>query len=148
MINTNNKKIGKMTLVIIALVSSAAVLSGCIGDGDEKPQLTQTGSSTVLPLALAWAEEFDGADISVSGGGSSHGINALLSGEADLGDASRLMKGSDYTKVGCDESLVNEDGTASVACNGVLPTKWVVGYDMLAVVVNPVSYTHLTLPTN
>jgi len=137
MININNKKIGKMTLVIIALVSSAAVLSGCIGDGDEKPQLTQTGSSTVLPLALAWAEEFDGADISVSGGGSSHGINALLSGEADLGDASRLMKGSDYTKVGCDESLVNEDGTASVACNGVLPTKWVVGYDMLAVVVNP-----------
>ena len=137
MSNKINKKIGKMTLAIGTLVICAALLTGCTDGSTEKPQLTQTGSSTVLPLALAWAEEFDGADISVSGGGSSHGINALLSGDADLGDASRLMKGSDYTKVDCDESLVNADGTASAACNGVLPTKWVVGYDMLAVVVNP-----------
>jgi phosphate transport system substrate-binding protein len=47
------------------------------------------------------------------------------------------MKGSDYEKVGCDSSKVNEDGTASSACNGVTPTKWVVAYDMLAVVINP-----------
>jgi len=112
------------------------MLSGCIENGGGTPKLIQTGSSTVLPLAIAWAEEFDEADILVSGGGSSHGLNALLNGEADLGDASRLLKGKDYEKVGCSPDLVNEDGTASAACNGVLPTKWIVAYDVLAVVVN------------
>ena len=134
MAEAENKKFGK-TLVLTAIVTiSVAVLSGCVSN--EKPKLTQTGSSTVLPLAIAWAEEFDGADISVSGGGSSHGLNALLNGEADLGDASRLLKGSDYEKVGCSSNLVNEDGTASAACNGILPIKWIVAYDVLVVVVN------------
>lgn len=136
MIKKNKVKI--IVAIIFALALSVTILSGCV-DQDANgsiPKLTQTGSSTVLPLAMAWAEEFDLADISVSGGGSSHGINALLSGDADLGDASRLMKSSDYEKVGCDGSLVNSDGTASSACNGVLPIKWIVAYDVLTVVVN------------
>jgi len=131
-----NFKLNKKLVFIVAITFVAVTLSGCLG-GDEKPTLIQTGSSTVLPLAIAWAEEFNAAEISVSGGGSSHGINALLNGDADLGDASRLMKGSDYEKVGCDSSKVNEDGTASASCNGITPTKWVVAYDMLAVVINP-----------
>jgi len=122
-------------LAVAAITLVTAMFSGCLG-GSDKSTLIQTGSSTVLPLAIAWAEEFDQANIQVSGGGSSHGINALLNGEADLGDASRLMKGSDYEKVGCDPSLVNADGTAQAACNGVLPTKWVIAYDVLTVVVN------------
>jgi len=129
-----NKKIYQTLVTFAILAILTTILSGCIGEGKEK--IIQTGSSTVLPLAIAWAEEFDGADISVSGGGSSHGLNALLNGETDLGDASRLMKGSDYEKVGCDPELVNEDGTASASCNGVLPTKWIVAYDVLAVVIN------------
>ena len=135
MIKEHNKKFGK-TLIISAVTICAIILSGCIENGGETPKLIQTGSSTVLPLAIAWAEEFDEADILVSGGGSSHGLNALLNGEADLGDASRLLKGKDYEKVGCSPDFVNEDGTASAACNGVLPTKWIVAYDVLAVVVN------------
>jgi phosphate transport system substrate-binding protein len=134
----NKRKL--MTLgILIAVIIFGVTLSGCVSqDGEEgKTKLIQTGSSTVLPLAIAWAEEFEGADISVSGGGSSHGINALLNGDAQLGDASRLMKGSDYDKVGCDAAKVNADGTASAACNGILPTKWVIAYDMLAVVINP-----------
>jgi phosphate transport system substrate-binding protein len=98
--------------------------------------LIQTGSSTVLPLAVAWAEVFDKADISVSGGGSSHGLNALLLGEADLGDASRVLKGSDYENVGGNPSDVNSDGTVKASVNGILPTKWVVAYDVLAVVIH------------
>ena len=138
MINEKDKKIYKTLVIITAVVVSTLALSGCLGGNtNSKTQLIQTGSSTVLPLAIAWAEEFDGAEISVSGGGSSHGINALLNGDADLGDASRLMKGSDYEKVDCDADLVNSDGTASATCNGVLPTKWVVAYDMLATVVHP-----------
>lgn len=136
--NGKIEKFGKALVVLTVITISTTMLSGCVDNQNSGglQKLTQTGSSTVLPLALAWAEEFDGADISVSGGGSSHGINALLNGEAELGDASRLLKGSDYEKVGCDSNLVNEDGTASAACSGVLPIKWIVAYDVLVVVVN------------
>jgi phosphate transport system substrate-binding protein len=139
MIKKDNKKIGKLTLMtIIVATILIGIFSGCIGNNSgEKLKLIQTGSSTVLPLAIAWAEEFDKAEIAVSGGGSSYGLNQLLLGNADLGDSSRLLKGSDYEKIGCDKSLVNNDGTANVACNGILPIKWVVAYDMLAVVINP-----------
>jgi len=138
MLQIKNKKFIQTLLILTTITVIVATLSGCVSnESGEKPNLVQTGSSTVLPLAIAWAEEFEDADISVSGGGSSHGLNALLNGETDLGDASRLMKGSDYEKVGCDANLVNADGTASAACNGILPTKWVVAYDMLAVVINP-----------
>jgi phosphate transport system substrate-binding protein len=130
-------KIGKILPVLAISVIMFSLFAGCVeNETGEIPKLIQTGSSTVLPLAIAWAEEFDKADISVSGGGSSHGLNSLLNGEADLGDASRLMKGSDYEKVGCDPNLVKSDGTASAACSGVLPIKWIIAYDVLAVVVN------------
>ncbi len=140
MIN-DNRGISTMTLAIfvMALVIVAGVSYVVLkNDVDEaKPRLTQTGSSTVLPLAIAWAEEFEGADISVSGGGSSHGLNSLLLGEVELGDASRLMKASDYEKVGGDASLVKDDGTATGAApTGVWPEKWVVAYDVLAIVIN------------
>ncbi len=133
----NGKRIGTFG-ILIAVVVLGMVFAGCTQSSTPKEvsKLNQTGSSTVLPLAITWAEEFEGAEISVSGGGSSHGLNALLVGEADLGDSSRLLKGSDYEKVGCDPKLVNSDGTVSTACNGVTPTKWIVAYDVLAVVVN------------
>jgi hypothetical protein len=34
-------------------------------------------------MALAWAEEFDGAQVSVSSGGSTHHLDALPNGETD-----------------------------------------------------------------
>ncbi len=137
-VKLSTKAKSKSLLFIVTIATVGALLfSGCVeNNGTSIPKLIQTGSSTVLPLAIAWAEEFEGAAISVSGGGSSHGINALLKGEADLGDASRLMKGSDYEKVGCDPELVKDDGTATASCDGVLPTKWIVAYDVLVVVIN------------
>ncbi|KYC45267.1 MAG: molybdate ABC transporter periplasmic substrate-binding protein [Candidatus Methanofastidiosum methylothiophilum] len=134
----DRKRIGVFGL-LMAVIVFGMVFSGCTQNTSTKPstiKLNQTGSSTVLPLAIAWAEHFEGAQISVSGGGSSHGFNSLLKGEADLGDASRILKGSDYKSVGCDETLVKADGTVSGACNGILPTKWIVAYDVLAVVVH------------
>ena len=136
MSNKKERSILKTLVILTTLIITGIFLTGCTENNKQLPKLTQTGSSTVLPLAMAWAEEFNEADISVSGGGSSHGINALLNGEADLGDASRLMKGSDYEKLGCDGSLVNFDGTASEACNGILPIKWIIAYDVLAIVIN------------
>jgi len=128
---------GRAVVGLVMTVLMVSAFAGCLDNNDGKPSLVQTGSSTVLPLAVVWAEEYEEADISVSGGGSSHGLNSLLLGEADLGDASRLMKGSDYGKVGCPETDVDgETGTALSACGGVMPHKWVMAYDVLAVVVN------------
>ncbi len=128
---------------VIAILVTGIALTGCLVNRDNL-NLIQTGSSTLLPLAIAWAEEFDKAEISVSGGGSSHGLNALLTGEADLGDASRKIKSGDYEKVGCS---VTEDAILAVqtglhpwqypSCNGVTPTEWIVAYDVLVVIINP-----------
>lgn len=125
---------GATTLLVVA-VALSTLLAGCLG-GDDEESLIQTGSSTVLPVAIIWAEDFEDAEITVSGGGSSHGIAQLLKGEADLGDASRLMKAKDYKGQACPEADVNADGTAKAACNGVIPHKWVVAYDVLAVVIH------------
>jgi phosphate transport system substrate-binding protein len=118
----------------VAVILTMALVAGCLGGGEG--YLIQRGSSTVLPLAIAWAEEFDGAQISVAGGGSTHGFNSLLNEEADMADASRLLKGKDYQSVGGDPDWVNEDGTASRPVNGVLPTKWVVAFDVVVIVIN------------
>lgn len=120
--------------VAVAIILSMALVAGCLGGGEG--YLIQRGSSTVLPLAIAWAEEFDGAQISVAGGGSTHGFNSLLNEEADMADASRLLKGKDYESVGGNADWVNEDGTASRPVNGVLPTKWVVAFDVVVVAIN------------
>jgi phosphate transport system substrate-binding protein len=119
---------------VFAVLVSAFLVAGCLGGGEGS--LIQTGSSTVLPLAIAWAEEFDGAQISVAGGGSTHGFNTLLNGEADLADASRLLKGKDYASVGGDPDLVDDEGNAMGPANGILPVKWVVAYDVVVVVIN------------
>ena len=126
----------KTTLMIALFFCS--MLAGCAGD-DDKPSLVQTGSSTVLPLAVVWAEDYQDADVSVSGGGSSHGLNALLNGETDLADASRIMKNKDYGKFDdCDDTAVDEStGSTSTPCNGVLPVKWVLAFDVLATIVHP-----------
>ena len=119
---------------VAAVLMSAVLLAGCLGGGDGS--LVQRGSSTVLPLAIAWAEEFDGAQITVAGGGSTHGFNSLLNGEADLADASRLLKGKDYASVGADPELVDDEGNALGPANGILPIKWVVAFDVVVVVIN------------
>ncbi len=59
-------------------------------------QVVIKGSDTLLPLAQQWAEGFKAknpnADLTVTGGGSSTGITALISGTCDIADASRPIK--------------------------------------------------------
>lgn len=88
------------TFIVITLAAAfaAAGLAGCLGGGGgERQVFTQEGSSTVLPIALAWAEAFpeEGADFVVKGGGTGTGIEAFCDGRADIADASRPMKGSE-----------------------------------------------------
>ncbi len=65
----------------------------------EARSLKIVGSTTVLPIAKdaaqAWQDEHPNDSISVSGGGSGGGIQALIDGNTDIADASRSIKESE-----------------------------------------------------
>lgn len=118
----------RIPLLMIAIAASVA-LAGCAsenagGPGGDVPQgtLQQAGSSTVLPIAEAWAEELapDGLQVVVAGGGSGAGASRLCAKEIDIGDMSRPMRDSE--KEAC-------------RANGVDPVEWKVAYDGLTIVV-------------
>ncbi|WP_455277632.1 phosphate ABC transporter substrate-binding protein [[Eubacterium] cellulosolvens] len=62
--------------------------------------LTIAGSTTVLPLNQEWArllmEQYPDLRISVSGGGSGHGVKSVGSDEIDIGAASRDVKQKEF----------------------------------------------------
>ena len=81
--------------------------------------LTITGSTTVLPVATAAAEAFealyDGVEVTVSGGGSSVGVQSAGEGTADIGMASRELKSSEMTQYpGLVQHIVCDDGIAII----------------------------------
>ena len=61
------------------------------------------GSSTVFPIALAVAEEFMNenpeVNVEVASTGSSNGIKAIINGEADIANASRLIKDTEVATI-------------------------------------------------
>lgn len=86
--------------------------------------IQQAGSSTVLPIAQAWADDFGatrGVQVKVAGGGSGAGGKGICRGELDIGDQSRPMKQSEFDLC---------------ADNGVSPVAWTVAFDGLSVVVS------------
>ena len=84
------------------------------------------GSDTIVNLALAWAERYQGerpeVRISVTGGGSGTGIASLINGTVDIANASRSIKSEEV-----DEAKGN----------GVDPVEFVIARDAIAVIVNP-----------
>jgi len=128
----NNKGLNKIMLVLIATtLIGVTFLSGCV---EERNTVSIKGSSTVLPIAAACAEEFmkirEDIQVTVTGGGSSVGIKTVAKGEVDIGDASRAAKPSDVENIGGVEfkDLVDH----------------VVAYDGIAVVVSPNIYNSVT----
>lgn len=105
------------------LCATALLLAGC-SSSQGLLEIRQAGSSTVEPLALAWAEAFGseiGAHVVVAGGGSGTGIANFCKGELDIADSSRAMK-------------AEEKGTCE--SNGVEPFELQVATDALSVVVD------------
>ena len=93
---TKSKKITiGMRVSIVGIIVFAALFAGCIGDNDVKT-LTVAGSTTVLPINQECARLMMETDpklkISVSGGGSGHGIKSVGAGEINIGAASRDIK--------------------------------------------------------
>ncbi|MEA3190569.1 MAG: phosphate transport system substrate-binding protein [Thermoplasmata archaeon] len=82
---------------VTATSTSVQVVTG--GSGGRQ-LVNQAGSSTVYPIAQAWAEEHGraiGANIVVGGGGSGAGISRFCRGELDIADASRPMRDAEKT---------------------------------------------------
>lgn len=76
-----------------------------------------SGSTTVLPIALAIAEafmdDFSDVTVNVNGGGSSAGISAVNAGTVDIGMASRDLKESELN-LGLDKHTICGDGIAVI----------------------------------
>lgn len=97
--------------------------------------IQNTGSDTMVNLALAWAEQYQkeqtDINISVTGGGSGTGIASLLNGTIDIANASRSIKAEEI---------------ATAEENGFEPVEFIVARDAIAVIVNPQNpVTELTL---
>ncbi|MBN1297727.1 phosphate ABC transporter substrate-binding protein [bacterium] len=64
--------------------------------------IVMKGSTTVLPIAQAAAEEYmklyPDVNISVSGGGSGNGIKAIIDGSCDIANSSRFIKSKEVVQ--------------------------------------------------
>jgi len=117
--------------IIILLIS--LFLTSCGSDSPSEAAsasqavyIENKGSDTIVNLALAWAEKYQGdhpeVSISVTGGGSGTGIAALINGTVDIANASRQIKSEEI-----DEAKAN----------GVDPLEHIIARDAIAVIVNP-----------
>jgi len=116
------KKFFALGLVLIVIIFAV----GCNSSQTSSKSIEVTGSDTMVNLARGWAQEFmaeePDIEISVDGGGSSVGIQALINGTTDIANASREMK-------------PEEIKTARE--KGVNPKEIIVGYDGIVVAVSP-----------
>ncbi len=130
------KKLFRIGMVLLAVLLVAGLVAGCGGNANEGEDQNQqggseglsgmlqvNGSTTVAPVAQAWAEKFNekhpNVDVVVTGTGSGDGIAALINGTTEIAMASRKMKDKEQDKV-----------------NGT-PKEFVVGRDGLGVIVHP-----------
>jgi len=76
-----------------------------------------SGSSTILPVVSAAAEEYQNRHkdikVGVQGGGSSAGIEAAITGASDIGTSSRDLKGTE-TKEGLHDTVIAVDAIAII----------------------------------
>ena len=121
------KKIGSVIVALTAVAIFAACGGGESGaEGGLTGMVRIDGSSTVFPVTEAVAEEFQianqGVRVTVGISGTGGGFKKFCAGETDISDASRPIKGSELE-----------------ACHaaGIDPIQVTVGYDGLAVLVNP-----------
>ncbi len=110
----------------IAIAASLAALVIGSGHAAQSQSLALKGSDTMLALAQGWAAGYmkakAGKVVTVTGGGSSTGIAALINGSCDVANSSRIMKGSEIDKA---------------KVRGFVPFQVPVARDGLAIIVHP-----------
>ena len=125
-----------MKQILMSLFFPLVVLiASCNQSGDGKTDVTDStanqkttlqikGSDTMLPMIQKEAENFKGGAVSVTGGGSGVGIQAMEMGQTDICMASRDLKDDEKIKL---DSM------------GKKVTTTIVGYDALSIIVNPLN---------
>jgi phosphate transport system substrate-binding protein len=107
-------------------VMSAALMTAVAFTGVAEDKIVIDGSTTVGPIAKAFAEYFmaahPGVNITVSESGSGNGAKSLINGVCDIADMSRPMKNSEF-KAAID--------------NGIQPVAHTVALDGLPILVHP-----------
>jgi phosphate transport system substrate-binding protein len=126
------RKILPLIIIAVFIVGGCSNPSPSVSDQTIKATassgayITNTGSDTIVNLALAWAEKYQSLhpniSISVSGGGSGVGIASLINRTVDIANASRQIKTEELDQA---------------KKNGVDPKEFVVARDAIAVIVNP-----------
>ncbi|MFH1057466.1 MAG: phosphate ABC transporter substrate-binding protein [Pseudomonadota bacterium] len=115
---------GRAWLTLIALFAAVGLAPAPAAMA--APDLTITGSTTVLPVAQKTAEVYmrhhPEARISVAGTGSGDGIKAIIDGTAGIGNSSRTMKAKEI---------------ALAQSKGVSPVQTTVALDCIVPVVHP-----------
>jgi phosphate transport system substrate-binding protein len=112
-------------LGLLSLSASYAAEAGTQATA-EKSTIVIDGSTTVGPIAKAFAEYYmgknPGVNITVSESGSGNGAKSLINGTCDIADMSRFMKDTEF------KAAVEK---------GVLPVAHVVAMDGIAVIIHP-----------
>ena len=114
------------TLVVIVLCSALLAACGRAGATDWDGEVAIDGSSTVLPISQAVAEEFirahGSARISIGQSGTGGGFEKFCRGDIDISDASREIR---------------DEEAATCAEHDIQPIELSVANDGLSIVVNP-----------
>jgi len=110
----------------IFIVISALMLIMNITDLSAKSKIVIDGSTTVGPIAKAFAEYYmtlnRNVNVTVSESGSGNGAKSLLNKDCDIADMSRFMKRKEFT---------------AATQKGVMPVAHVVALDGLPILVHP-----------
>jgi phosphate transport system substrate-binding protein len=92
-----------MKILGFTILALSLVLTGGACGRSSKGALTVAGSTSIQPFAEKWAEAYRAKhaqhEIHVQGGGSTAGVQATLSGAAQIGMCSRKLKPDEETKV-------------------------------------------------
>ncbi len=120
---------------LFTLIATAAAAITLCATTATAGNLVIKGSTTVLPISQLAVEAYMKANpdvnISLSGGGSSNGIKAIIDGSTDIANASRFIKSKEV-------NLAHE--------KGVYPVPFAVAYDSIIPVVHPSNnLTNITL---
>ena len=124
------KRLALLTAIILLWTTACKPESGVNStqapSGQQSAYIENKGSDTLVNLALAWAETYQGIrpdiQISVTGGGSGTGITALINGTIDIANASRQIKPEEMEEA---------------RKQGFEPVEFIVANDAIAVIVHP-----------
>ena len=113
-------------LILSFTLAACSGTSSANSSNSSASYIENKGSDTIVNLALAWAEKYQGdhpdVRISVTGGGSGTGIAALINGTVGIANASRQIK---------------QEEIDQAKSNGIDPLEHIIARDAIAVILNP-----------